>query len=392
MADPHPVLVVGSGPAGLSCAAELLVRGVDATVLERGELTAAAWAHRYDALRFNTCRHNSTLPGARFPRQFGQFPTRDQYVDYLQTYASNRQVPVEHGVEVSRLDPNADGGWDVVTNRGTRRARHVVIATGIFNRPALPAWADGHDFAGRVVHAAHYRNASPFAGERVLVVGAGSTGLEIAYELSRSGCPEVSLSVRTPPNILLREIGGLPADLPVPLFLRLPTALVDKLLLAMQRRVVGDLSGFGLAAPVEGPIAGLKRRGAGTAIVDREVVDAIRARSLRVVAAVERLGPDGAVLADGTTVRIDSVIAATGYRTGLEAIVGHLNVLTERGMPRDGRGGEVMPGLRFVGYVYRPGLTKFVGALARRVADEIATQSAGSKRRTSTPDDDILRQ
>lgn len=385
------VLVVGSGPAGLSCAAELLARGVDASVVERGAQIGAAWAHRYDALRFNTCRRNSALPGAPFPRHFGQFPTRDQYVDYLQTYAERNHVPVELGVEVNRLDPAPDGGWDVTTDRSSRRARHVVIATGIFNQPALPDWADS-DFAGRVMHAAHYRNAAPFAGQRVLVVGAGSTGLEIARELSRSGCPEVLLAVRTPPNILLREVGGLPGDLPLPLFLRLPTGLVDKMLLAMQRRVIGDLSDFGLGAPPEGPIAALKRRGAGTAIVDRDVIDAIRDRSLRVVAAVERLEPRGAVLADGTRVQVDSVIAATGYRTGLNAMVSHLDVLDDRGMPRDGLEAEVLPGLRFVGYAYRPGLTGFVGRLARHVAGDIAAQLSGSEPRPLTPNGEILRQ
>ncbi|MGV0794412.1 flavin-containing monooxygenase [Mycolicibacterium sp. XJ1819] len=371
MASQHRVLVIGSGPAGLSCAAELIARGVHAEVLERGTQPAAAWAGRYDVLRFNTCRHNSALPGAAFPRDFGQFPTRDQYVGYLRTYAASHRVPVRLGVEVSRIEPAPDGGWAVVTNHGTLISGHVVVATGVFNRPTLPPWADGHDFGGRLLHAAHYRNASAFAGDRVLVVGAGSTGLEIAHELSRSGA-SVRLSVRTPPNILLREIAGLPGDLPLPLFLRLPTGLVDKVLLAMQRRVIGDLSAFGIGVPAEGPIAGLKRRGGGTAIVDRGVVNAIRDGSLPVVSAVDHLAPGGAVLVDGSEVEVDSIIAATGYRAGLDAMVGHLDVLTDRGMPRDGVGGEVLPGLRFVGYVYRPGLTKFVGVLARRVARDIA--------------------
>ncbi|MGV0788299.1 NAD(P)/FAD-dependent oxidoreductase [Mycolicibacterium sp. XJ2] len=380
MRTAHTVLVVGSGPAGLSCAAELHARGIDVTVVERGGQIGAAWSGRYDALRFNTCRRNSALPGAPFPRHFGQFPTRDQYVDYLQTYAGRHHVAVELGVDVQRLDPVPEGGWGVTTNAGLRKARHVVVATGIFNQPALPDWAAGDRFAGRVVHAAQYRNADPFYGERVLIAGAGSSGLEIAYELSRSGCREVLLAVRTPPNILLREVGGLPFDLPMPLFLRLPARLVDKMLLVVQRGIIGDLSDFGFSKPPEGPIAGLKRRGAGTAIVDRQVIDAIRDRSLRVVAAVDGLQPDGAVLADGTTVQVDTIVAATGYRTGLDAMVSHLGVLEQRGMPRDGRGGEVLPGLRFVGYVYRPGLTRFVGTLARRVADDIAAQLAAPSR------------
>ncbi|KUI45757.1 pyridine nucleotide-disulfide oxidoreductase [Mycobacterium sp. GA-1199] len=392
MTTEHTVLVIGSGPAGLSCAAELLARGVDVTVVERGGQIGAAWSGRYDALRFNTCRRNSALPGAPFPRRFGQFPTRDQYVDYLQTYAGRHHVAVELGVDVQRLDPLPEEGWKVATNGGPRRTRHVVVATGIFNQPALPHWAADNGFVGRVVHTAEYRNADPFAGQRVLVAGAGSSGLEIAHDLSRSGCPEVLLAVRTPPNILLRQVGRLPFDLPMPLFLRLPAGLVDKILLAVQRGMIGDLSDYGFGKPPEGPIAGLKRRGAGTAIVDRQVIDAIRDRSLRVIAAVDRLQPDGAVLADGTSVQVDTIIAATGYRTGLDAMVSHLDVLDQRGMPRDGRGTEVLPGLRFVGYVYRPGLTRFVGTLARRVADDIAAQLAAPKLRESPPKDEILRE
>jgi cation diffusion facilitator CzcD-associated flavoprotein CzcO len=138
------VVMIESGPAGLSCAAELIARSVPTTVLERGDGFGAAWSSRYDALRFNTCRLHSALPGAPFPRTFGQFPTRDQYVSYLRDYAQRRGVRVEHGVEVTGLDPAADGGWQVRTARGARHADHVVVATGVFNRPK-PAYRPGRD-------------------------------------------------------------------------------------------------------------------------------------------------------------------------------------------------------------------------------------------------------
>lgn len=124
-------------------------------------------------------------------------------------------------------------------------------------------------------------------------------------------------------------------------------------------------------------MAGLRSRGAGTAIVDRASVEAVRAGSIHVVPGVERLDATGAVLADGTHAQVDAVVLATGYTTGLDNMVGHLDVLDGRGMPRVVDGGEAAEGLRFIGYVYRPGLTGYVGKLARRAAREIARSRTG---------------
>lgn len=375
------VIVVGSGPAGLSTAAELGRRGVDVTVLERGERLGAAWAGRYDGLRFNTSRWISALPGAPFPRDYGWFPTRDQYVDYLDDYAARHHVGVRTGVEVERVDPGGpDGpGWRVTAaGGGTFEAPHVVVATGALNRPRVPTWADGGAAAyrGSVVHSSDYHDARPYRDRRVLVVGSGSTGMEIARQLVAGGAAQVLLSVRTPPNLLPRETGGLPFDLPVPIFLRMPERVVDALLARVQRTVWGDLSAWGLPPSPDGVLAGLRRRGGvGTAIVDKETVEAVRSGAVTVVAAVEALEEGGAVLADGARVEVDDVVLATGYGTGLETMVGHLGVLDERGVPLVTDGGEALPGLRFVGYVYRPGLIGYVGTLARRAARGIAGSS-----------------
>jgi len=367
------VIVIGSGPAGLACAAELIGRGVSAAVLEEGEQIAAAWAGRYDSMRFNTSRLHSALPGAPFPRPWGQFPTRDQYVGYLHEYARQHSVPVHTAVHADRV-VRADDQWCVQSSTGPWHARHVIVATGAFNRPRLPGWFTETGFAGRVLHSADYHHAAEFVGRDVVVVGAGSTGMEIAAEVARGGAKSVSLSVRTPPNILLRIMGGTPSDLPVPIFLHLPTAVVDRMLAMMQRWFIGDLSDYGLPAATEGVMAGLKRRGSGTAIVDPEVIEAIRTGLVRIVGEVNGLDGDGVLLVGDQRLRADVVIAATGFDTGLEPLVGHLGVLDGRGLPRDGLGHEVLPGLRFVGYVPRPGITGYVGRLARRAAPEIAAQ------------------
>lgn len=364
------VLVLGSGPAGLSCAAQLQRRGARVAVLERGERVAQAWASRYDALRFNTSRRYSAFVDRPFPREYGEFPTRDQYVDYLQDYRDSEELTVRTGCTAQRVERDGTG-WTVQTSSGPMSADHVIVATGAFNRPLVPGWARTSRFAGTVVHASEYRDPAPFAGQRVLVVGAGCTGLEIAHQIARGGAASVQVAVRTPPTIILREFHGRPGDLGAPMLIRLPTPLVDRMMASLSRRMIGDLTPYGMPAPTEGPITRLKTKGVGPSVVDPDVICAIRDGSIRVVPAAVALTDDAVRLADGTTVPADALVLATGYTTGLEDLIGHLGVLDDRGLPLDGQGAELAPGLRCVGYVPRPGLTGYVSTLARRVAREI---------------------
>ncbi len=372
--DPD-VVVVGSGPAGLACAAELGRRGVSALVLEQGERVGAAWAGRYDVLRLNTSRFISALPGSPFPWSAGMFPSRDAMVRYLRSYCDRERVQVRLGSPVSRIDRAPDQGarWQLRCADGSSyRARYVVVATGLLNRPRMPSWPGRGSFAGRLLHAAEYQNPDGFVGRDVLVVGAGSSGLEIANDLARGGARRVRVSVRTPPNILLRSLGGLPLDLPVPLLLTLPTAWTDRFAAVMRRALIGDLTRFGLPAPAEGPFALLRRTGQSPAGVDREVLTRIRVGRITVVPAVRGLCPTGAELVDGSTAQADVVVAATGYGTGLDPLVGHLGVLGPDDIPAANHGEEALPGLRFVGYDIRPGLSRYGAVLGRRAARQIA--------------------
>src|ERR671925_441129 len=123
-------IVCGAGAAGLASAACLKRPGIDTTVLERGESVGMSWRRRYPALRLNTLGWMSTLPGYRATRRrYGEFPTRDDWIRYLEDYARHHDLAIEFGVEVSRVD-RANGDWRVVTADGTREARFVVVATG----------------------------------------------------------------------------------------------------------------------------------------------------------------------------------------------------------------------------------------------------------------------
>jgi cation diffusion facilitator CzcD-associated flavoprotein CzcO len=253
----------------------------------------------------------------------------------------------------------------------------VVVATGYEHSAWIPGWSGRDSFTGDLLHSSAYRSPQPYQGKKVLVVGAGSSGMEIAHELAESGAAKVWLSARTPPNILLRTgPGGLPGDIMALALLRMPVRLGDAVARVGRRLSVGDLTEYGLPVPEEGVFSRLQRLRVAPAIVDKEVIDAIRAERVEVTPAVESLDSTGARLTDGTRVEPDAIISATGYRRGLEPLVGHLDVLDANGMPSAVAESPAAPGLHFIGYVPRPGGLGYMAKEAKRTAKAIARANA----------------
>jgi cation diffusion facilitator CzcD-associated flavoprotein CzcO len=367
--------VIGAGPAGLATAAELGRRRVRPLVLEQANGVGASWRGRYDRLRLNSSRPFSKLPGARYPRGTGMFPSRDEVVGYLEAFAARNSIDVRLGTRLERID--RDGGrWVLRTSTGDVRADHVVVAGGYDHTPFVPEWPGRDRFRGRLLHSADYRNPGPFQGQDVLVVGPGCSGMEIAYELAEQGAQRVRLAVRTPPNIILRSpIGPLLANA----MLKLPTQTADRMMRRVREKEIGDLTEYGLPQPEEGVFSRLKRLRVAPAIVDKETIQAIRDRRIEIVAGVEALDDTAVELADGSRIEPDAVIAATGYRCGLESMAGHLDVLGERGVPHAVLGEPAAPGLRFIGYVPVPAHLGRMGGEARRAAKAIVRELSGSR-------------
>jgi putative flavoprotein involved in K+ transport len=364
------VFVIGAGPAGLAAAAQLERRGIRPTVLEQADAVGASWRSRYDRLRLNTPRWLSQLPGARYERGTGTFPPRDEMVRYLEAYAERHAPDIRFGTRMERIDRDGTE-WILRTSAGDIRADHVIMASGHEHTPFIPEWPGRDRFEGSFLHAAEYRNPEPFRDGDVVVVGAGCSAMEIAYDVATGGARRVRLSVRTPPNIVLRSAIG---DVLANMMLKLPPERADRVMKWVRRREVGDLTDYGLPEPEEGVFSRLRRLGVAPAIVDEEVLDAIRDRRIEVIAPIEELDETGALLGDDSRIEPDAVIAATGYRSGLEPLIGHLGVLDERGYPRVHLGEEVASGLRFIGYDPRPAQLGYLGGEARRAAREIARQ------------------
>ena len=370
------VVIAGGGPGGLATAVQLGRRRVAALIVEQGAGVGTAWRDRYDRLRLNSSRWSSQLPGARYPRRAGIFPPRDEVVRYLEEYAQHHHLEVRTRTRLARLDRSREG-WCLLTSTGVLIAEPVVIACGYEHTPLIPSWPGRDRFGKPLLHAAEYRNAEAFRGQDVLVVGPGSSGMEIARDLVVGGARRVRLAIRRPPNLLLRTALG-------PLLGRalrhLPPRLADAIMRVHRRRELGDLSAVGLPVPDEGVFTRLAREGVTPSIVDRDTVALISARRIEIVAAVEALDPGGVWLADGFRIETDAVIAATGYRRGLEPIVGHLGVLGEHGAPVAVGADATAPGLRFVGYRPVPAQLGYLGGEAKRAARAIARDLAAVPR------------
>jgi putative flavoprotein involved in K+ transport len=372
-------VIVGAGPAGLAVAATLAQQGQRPVVLERADSVGASWQGRYDSLRLHTARWLSGLPGAPIPRRYGPWVGRDDFVAYLREYAARFDVRPEFGVDVRRID-RVDGTWRLETSRGERPASKVVVATGYSRVPFLPDWPGRDTFTKPLLHSADYREPSAYRGRQVLVVGAGNSAAEIAVDLVRVGA-RVDLSVRTPPNIVRRDtLGILPSQVFGIAMKHVPEAVLNPLTAILRKATVPDLSDYGLPTPAGDGFTQFLRTQT-VPILDHGFVDAIRARRITIVARVESLDADSVRLADGSTLTPDAVIAATGYRTGLEPLVGHLGVLDDRGLPRvhGARALTELPGLYFVGIsVELSGLRREIGREARAVGRAVATERYAS--------------
>ena len=365
---------MGAGTAGVAAAVALKDIGLRPLLVEEADHVASAWRARYDRLRLNTCRPYSHLPGRKFPKGTPMFASRDQLADHLDRHAHEDGVELKLGTRVERID-RSNGHWTLDTSEGELDAPQVIVATGYEAEPIIPDWPGRERFGGRLIHSRDYRNAEPFRDKLVLVVGPGCSGMEIAYDLAEGGAQKVWLSARTPPNIVLREgPGGISGDMIAVVLLHLPARFGDAVARFARKRDVGDLTEYGLPIPEEGIMSRLHRTGQAPAIVDMEVIDSIKARRIEIVPGVESLDEGGVQLAGGSRVEPDVVICATGYSRLLEPLVGHLGVLDERGMPRALAEKAPVPGLRFVGYVPRPGGIGYAGKEARRAAKAIARE------------------
>lgn len=347
---PDRPLVLGAGPAGLAAARALRRRGIGAVVLERGADVCGSWRAGYEGLAINSTRRLSSLPWMRIDAASGPWVASHDLVLYGERYARRFVPDIRFGHEILAIDREG-GGWTVRTDQGDYWSPWVIVALGLNAKPYTPPWEGVAGFSGELLHARAFRRSATYRGKEVVVVGVGASGTDIAVRLAEGGAGRVWLSIRTPPLVMRRHLSTAALSLVIKEGRRPPKFLVDRSGIWVHRLLWGDMTQFGLATPTEGLATGLEVRGHGST-VDRGMMSAIRAGRIRVLPAVERFDGADVVLANGARVQPDTVIAATGQRTGLRRLLGELEVLheDERPLVHGGDTGPAAPGLHFIGY------------------------------------------
>jgi cation diffusion facilitator CzcD-associated flavoprotein CzcO len=344
------VLIIGAGTAGLTASYELLKRGIQPQIIDEAEVVGSSWRRRHELLRLNTYRPYSSLPGSPIPRSYGVYIRRDDFITYLEEYAENLEQPIRFGVSARNISHNGDEGWLVDTNQGVIGARHVIVATGPERQPYTPKWPGQEKFKGELIHSADFRHADDYIGKKVLIVGASNSGVDIGNHLSNVAIGPSWVSIRRGPTIVPAYVFGISAHIPLMWLKPLPIKMQDFMVALLARIFLGDLQKYGFPKPPAGAITRDREEGV-TFGVDNGFVKALKAGRFTVVPEISTISEQAVHLIDGSTIEPDAVICATGYRPGLESLVGHLDVLNARGKPRfyADQASSDHPGLWFFG-------------------------------------------
>ena len=360
-------VIIGAGPAGLACAVAMRAVGLSVTVLEKAGTVGPVWRLHYDRLHLHTDRDHSGLPGMAMPRNYPTYPSRAQVVEYLEAYARRFDVRPHFDTEVRRVARSGEG-WSVETNGGAMFAPVAVIATGIATAPYRPSWPGMEAFQGEIVHSSEYRNATAFAGKRVLVVGFGNSGGEIALDLAEAGI-DVALAVRSPVQIIPRDLLGLPILTWVLLYRHLPARLVDTINAPVLRLALGNFEKLGLRRATKGPRQMVEEDGH-VPLIDIGTLARIRDGSIRLRGGIDYMTGGTVAFADGAEEKFGAIVLATGFRPDLRRLIpDEDDLFDQHGMPRITGRPTAASGLYFCGQVPVPtGQLREIGIEAERIA------------------------
>ncbi|XP_042056214.1 probable indole-3-pyruvate monooxygenase YUCCA9 [Salvia splendens] len=331
-------VIVGAGPSGLAVAAGLREQGVPYVILERAACIASLWQNRtYDRLKLHLPKQFCQLPNYPFPDHYPEYPSKKQFVDYLESYTAHHDIRphFNESVDSAKYD-EACRLWRVRTTGPDGEVEYIcqwlVVATGENADPVVPDVEGLVSFGGEVVHACDYKSGDRFKGKKVLVVGCGNSGMEVSLDLCNHGA-RPAMVVRNAVHVLPREMFGKSTfELAMMMMKWLPLWLVDKLLLFFTWMILGSTESLGLKRPDIGPLA-LKNYGR-TPVLDIGALEKIRSKEIQLVPGIQRFSCASVELTSGEQLDIDAVVLATGYRSNVPYWLHETEFFGKNGFPK----------------------------------------------------------
>ncbi|KAL6974401.1 Indole-3-pyruvate monooxygenase YUCCA2 [Sarracenia purpurea var. burkii] len=381
-------VIVGAGPSGLAVAACLREKGVPSLILDRANCIASLWQLKtYDRLKLHLPKQYSELPLMAFPSDFPTYPTKQQFISYMESYAQHFDLaPVFNTTVVSSEFDIGCGFWRVRTRAAAAAVeekeelveylcRWLIVATGENAEEVVPRIEGMSEFVGGpVVHTSSYKSGESFCGKNVLVVGCGNSGMEVCLDLCNYNA-QPSLVVRDSVHILPQEMLGISTfGLSMWLLKWFPMRLVDRFLLLMSHLMLGDTAQLGLTRPALGPLE-LKSISGKTPVLDVGTLQKIRKGNIKVCPGIKRLTTQSVEFVDGRIENFDAIILATGYKSNVPTWLKETNFFSQKdGFPHKPfpHGWKGENGLYAVGFSKRGLLGTSMDAA--KIAEDISQQ------------------
>ncbi|KAI3683929.1 hypothetical protein L1987_84444 [Smallanthus sonchifolius] len=378
-------IIVGAGPSGIAVAACLKQNGIPSLVLERSDCIASLWQHKtYDRLKLHLPKQFCELPLFGYPKNFPKYPSKNQFVSYMEAYAKHFDIKPKFNQVVANAEFDFENGvWKVSSQDCLYESRWLVVATGENAEAVVPEIQGIERFEGVVRHTSEYKSGCEFRDQRVLVVGCGNSGMEVSLDLCRYNASPFMV-VRNSVHVLPREMFGFTTfGIVMTLLKWLPLRVVDKLILFMANLTLGNTEKLGLRRPKTGPIE-LKNATGKTPVLDTGALSLIKSGNIKVVEqGVREVTRNGARFMDGQEIAFDSIVLATGYKSNVPFWLKGSDFFTDDGMPKtpfpNGWKGE--NGLYTVGFTRRGlfGTTCDALKIAKDVTDQRQPVACNSK-------------
>lgn len=311
-------LIIGASISGLALAASLRNKNIDYIIIEKENQTITPWRNHYNHLHLHTSKRFSHLPFKKFESNIPRYPDRQQVIDYLEDYQRAFNISPVFNTEAISVRKEGDS-WVTETTNGLFRSKYLIMATGAYGKPRPIHFIGLKTFTGRILHSYEYKSGKEFQGQHVLVVGFGNSACEIAIDLYEEGSIP-SMSVRSPVNVIPRDILGIPVQ-EISIFMRkLPPRVTDIISRPLINWYIGDITGLGLKKMPYGALEEISRDG-NAPVLDIGTIQHIRKGHIKVFDDIDHIDGNVIYFKDGRKGNFNAIVAGIGYNRDYAEIV-----------------------------------------------------------------------